>query len=64
MARSSQGSRSTTAWEPPKPASPHVVRLGRPANDNALRLPAGLRVVGVAACAAIVVYGLNWLGVI
>lgn len=64
MARSSQGSRSTTDWQPPDAAPSRVVRLGRPANDNRLRRPAVLRALGVAASAVIVVYGLIWLGVI
>jgi len=65
MARSSQGSRSNTAWEPPKAeAGARVVRLGRPANDNGLRTQTALRLLGIAASAALVVYGLLWLGVI
>jgi len=65
MARSSQGSRSTTDWEPPKAdARSRIVRLGRPANDNGLRMPTVLRAIGAAVSAAIVVYGLNWLGII
>jgi len=65
MARSPQGSRSSTAWEPPKPeARSRIVRLGRPANDNGLRTQMVLRVLGIVASAAIVVYGLLWLGVI
>jgi hypothetical protein len=65
MARSSHGSRPASDWADTQRTAPRarVVRLGRPANDNAVATPLLVRLVGVAAVAALAVFALRWLGI-
>ena len=63
MARSSRGPRQATTWaaeQNPRPL-PRIVRLGRPANDNARRLGAlTLALYGSSAVAVVLFALVHW----
>jgi hypothetical protein len=63
MARSGQGSRRATAWavaHKPRPM-PRVVRLGRPANDNARGPHLRIRLLVMLLATALVTFALyDW----
>ena len=63
MARSSHGPRQATTWavtQKPRPI-PRIVRLGRPANDNARQPSVLVRLFVVALAAALALLAVvNW----
>jgi hypothetical protein len=63
MARSSRGPRQATTWaaEQNHRPLPRIVRLGRPANDNARQLrPLTLALYGTFAAAAVLFALVHW----
>ena len=63
MARSSRGPRQATTWaaeQNPRPL-PRIVRLGRPANDNARQMrPLTLALYGTFAAAVVLFALVHW----
>ena len=63
MARSSRGPRQATTWaaEQNTRPLPRIVRLGRPANDNARQLgPLALALYGTFAAVVVVLAMMHW----
>lgn len=63
MARSSHGSRRSDSWAITRPSrpQPRIVRLGRPANDNARRFGAGQLVAALLLASSLLLVGvMGW----
>ncbi len=65
MATSSHGPRAVSGWAVTQKPAPRtrVVRLGRPANDNAAQPQPFRRLMTLAAAGALVALALHYLGI-